>query len=397
MAPDVLEGVPLTLGPADADGDAAGAWLGVTARVGSIAVLPVPLPAPYIYTVELCTTPGSSFTPPTVAVCPWSSVIATVTGTIPLTSGASRANAVSLRSNGVRVDGVRFDGARFDGAGPGRAGREPNRRAVAIQGDPPQPQRPPKGEPVELPPSRLAATRPGTPDRAGPPDQAGPLPDHEVIALSLDEPEQFAVLYERYSAVLYRYAYRRLGEESAEDVVASAFLAAFQARHRYDRARPEARPWLFGILTKEIARRRRGEAARYRALARSAVDGPVDGLAEKVVADVGAQAARGALADALARLSAGDRNTLLIIAWGGLSYEETALALEIPVGTVRSRLNRARRKMRDALGGKDPTGVTTAIAADRDPAAGPAPAARRSVPVLPAPRPTTSLPTQEPR
>ena len=267
----------------------------------------------------------------------------------------------------------------------GRAEREPNLRVVAIQGDPPQLPKPPKGELVETSPSWSAATGSGTPDRAG------PLPDHEVIALSLDEPERFAVLYERYSTVLYRYAYRRLGEESAEDVVASAFLAAFQARHRYDRARPEARPWLFGILTKEIARRRRGEAARYRALARSATDGPVDGLAEQVVADVGAQAARGALADALARLSAGDRNTLLIIAWGGLSYEEAALALEIPVGTVRSRLNRARRKMRDALGGEDPTGV-----ADPDRA----PAARSRTTALPTPRSAprpTPLPTQEPR
>jgi len=252
---------------------------------------------------------------------------------------------------------------------------------------------------VELSPNRSAATGSGAPDRAG------PLPDCEVIALSLDEPEQFAVLYERHSAVLYRYAYRRLGEESAEDVVASAFLAAFQARHRYDRARPEARPWLFGILTKEIARRRRGEAARYRALARSAVDGPVDGLAEQVVADVGAQAARGELAAALARLSAGDRNTLLIIAWGGLSYEEAALALEIPVGTVRSRLNRARRKMRDALGGKDPTGVTMTSSADSaDPGRGAA--ARRGATAAPTARPParptvrpaalpTTLPTQE--
>ena len=61
------------------------------------------------------------------------------------------------------------------------------------------------------------------------------------------------------------------------------------------------------------------------------------------------------LAAALAGLPAGDRDVLLLIAWADLSYEETATALRIPVGTVRSRLNRARRKVREALGGQDPT------------------------------------------
>ncbi|HEU5352855.1 MAG TPA: RNA polymerase sigma factor [Actinocrinis sp.] len=195
--------------------------------------------------------------------------------------------------------------------------------------------------------------------------QAQSLTDAEVIALSVDDPELFSAIYERYAATLYRYAFRRLGEEGAEDVVASAFLAAFRARRRYDYDRAEARPWLFGILTREIAQCRRVEAARYRALARAAPSDPAhtvaDGFAERVVTDVAAQAARGRLSTALAGLPARDRDTLLITAWAGLSYEEAALALGIPVGTVRSRLNRARRKMRDTLGGADPTGVTGGV------------------------------------
>jgi Sigma-70 region 2 len=78
---------------------------------------------------------------------------------------------------------------------------------------------------------------------------------------SLRDPEQFATLYDRYSAVLHRYAGGRVGGEDAEDVVAATFLAAFRARPRYDLARPDARPWPFSILTKEIARRRRTERA----------------------------------------------------------------------------------------------------------------------------------------
>ncbi len=178
--------------------------------------------------------------------------------------------------------------------------------------------------------------------------------DAEVIAASQRDAEAFTVLYDRYAAQLYRYAYRRIGPEHVEDVVAEAFLAAFRRRHEYDLARPDARPWLFGIVTKEIARRHRAEQARYRALARVGVDGPADGLADRVASAVSAQAVRGVLATALRRLSAADRDVLLLIAWGDLSYEEVAETLRIKVGTVRSRLHRARRKLRDALGERNP-------------------------------------------
>ncbi len=75
---------------------------------------------------------------------------------------------------------------------------------------------------------------------------------------------------------------------------------------------------------------------------------------------VSAQAAHGELAGALAALSPGDRHVLLLIAWADLSYQEVADALSLPVGTVRSRLNRARRKVRQALG-SDPTVVTESL------------------------------------
>lgn len=183
---------------------------------------------------------------------------------------------------------------------------------------------------------------------------AGDLDDAAVIEGSWRDTERFAVLYDRYAAQLYRYAYRRVGPELAEDVVAETFLVAFRQRRKYDLARPNARPWLFGIITKELARWHRAEGARYRALARAGVDDAVDGFAERVDAAVAAQALCGPLARALGRLSRADRDVLLLIAWSDFSYEEVAETLRIKVGTVRSRLHRARRQIREALGGSNP-------------------------------------------
>ncbi|MFD6177836.1 MULTISPECIES: RNA polymerase sigma factor [unclassified Isoptericola] len=173
--------------------------------------------------------------------------------------------------------------------------------------------------------------------------------DAAIISASIEEPEHFAALYGRYSAQLYRYAYRRVGAEHAEDVVADTFVAAFRRRDSYDLSRIDARPWLFGIATKEIARWHRAEAARYRAFARSGVAPADDDLADGVAAAVSARAAGPALTEALASLAARDRDVLLLAAWGDLTYEQIARTLEIKIGTVRSRLHRARRVLRARL------------------------------------------------
>src|SRR2546430_2234020 len=103
--------------------------------------------------------------------------------------------------------------------------------------------------------------------------------DATVIEASWDDADRFAALYDRYAAQLYRYAFQRVGASAAEDAVADTFLTAFQRRRSYDLARPDARPWLFGILTRKLARQHRTEKARFRALSRSAPDPTVDGPA----------------------------------------------------------------------------------------------------------------------
>jgi RNA polymerase sigma factor (sigma-70 family) len=192
--------------------------------------------------------------------------------------------------------------------------------------------------------------KPATLGPAGPPaDTDHRADDAALIARSRAEPEAFAAIFDRHATEIHRYAARRLGPGPAEDVVGETFLVAFRRRDRYDLSHRNAGPWLFGIATNMISRHRQAEVRLYRALARVGVDAAVESPADEVVARVAATGQRRAIAAALARLSAADRDTLLLVDWAELSYDQAALALDVPVGTVRSRLNRARRKIREAL------------------------------------------------
>jgi len=171
--------------------------------------------------------------------------------------------------------------------------------------------------------------------------------DAQVVAQSLEQPELFALLYDRYAPDIHRYVTRRLGDGAADDVTADTFLTAFRIRSRYDLTRTNARPWLYGIAGNLIGKQRRTEVRALKALARTGHDPVAASWVEDTESRLDAQ---GPLAGALAALPAGDRHVLLLVAWAELTYQEVAEALGIPVGTVRSRLNRARRKVRTALG-----------------------------------------------
>ena len=175
--------------------------------------------------------------------------------------------------------------------------------------------------------------------------------DAAVIASSRREPERFAIVFDRHAPHIHRYLARRAGHQAADDLVAETFLAAFAKRDRYDPRYADARPWLYGIATNLVGQYRRDEARRYRIGQAAAPEPAVPGHAERVAADVTAQAMRTLLAGALASLSAGDRDVLLLIAWEQLTYREVSRALNIPVGTVRSRLHRARAQTRQVLAG----------------------------------------------
>jgi RNA polymerase sigma factor (sigma-70 family) len=194
------------------------------------------------------------------------------------------------------------------------------------------------------------ADGPPSPDR---PPSLHALPsalpsDAELIAASLDEPERFAALFDRHATAVHRYLGRRVGE-LADDLLSETFLIAFRRRTAYRPEHVDLRPWLLGIATNLVHSHARTERRRYRALARSGAEPATSAGSEDVHARVDAEALRGPLAAALAGLKERDRDVLLLFAWGQLGYEEIAAVLDVPVGTVRSRLNRARRQTRAVI------------------------------------------------
>jgi RNA polymerase sigma factor (sigma-70 family) len=170
--------------------------------------------------------------------------------------------------------------------------------------------------------------------------------DGAVFARSLSEPQVFTVIFDRYYRVIYGYLSRRVGPTLADDIAAETFTRAFERRASYDTAAERALPWLYGIATNLLAHHRRSEARQLRALAASAEpNAPGGGAIDAAVAE--------RLVTGLEQLDDYDREALLLYAWGELKYEEIASVLEIPLGTVQSRLHRARGKLRRALEADD--------------------------------------------
>ena len=183
------------------------------------------------------------------------------------------------------------------------------------------------------------------------------LDDAAVIEASRTEPDRFASLFDRHAPHIHRYLARRVGAQAADDLVAETFLVAFGKRAGYDPRFRDARPWLYGIATNLAGQHRREEVRRFR-LRQSAGPAPVQNDdAERAVVNLTAQSIRVTLGNALVTLAKADRDVLLLIAWEQLSYEEVARALGIPIGTVRSRLHRARTKIRKILEGSPAAAV----------------------------------------
>jgi len=175
-------------------------------------------------------------------------------------------------------------------------------------------------------------------------------PDNEVIQRSLVEPAVFAQLFDRHATVVYRYVAQRIGDHGAEDVMSETFLVAFERRTAFDPAVSDARPWLLGIATRLMRKHARVEARAWKGMASDLAAQVTPDLIDHAGARIDAERLSRRLGKALQRLNLVDRDTLLLYAWADLDYASIATAMQVPIGTVRSRLNRARRILRRAAG-----------------------------------------------
>ena len=174
--------------------------------------------------------------------------------------------------------------------------------------------------------------------------------DADVIAASLAEPAAFGAIFDRHASTMLRYFGRRVEPAAAEGLLGEVFRIAFEQRASFDPSRTSARPWLYGIAANLVGRHRRSERRRLHAMARLAARQPTDQndvVGEHAAGSLDAAEAWSRLAGTVDALPAVEREALLLFAWENLSYDDIADALGVPVGTVRSRLNRARRRLRE--------------------------------------------------
>jgi RNA polymerase sigma factor (sigma-70 family) len=171
-----------------------------------------------------------------------------------------------------------------------------------------------------------------------------PPVDADLIDRSLLHPEAFAAIFDRHFRAIHRYLARRVGSDRADDLAAAVFTVAFERRGRFSDQFGTALPWLYGIATNLLRNERRQEQRMLERIASLSEEQRLRAVTSDADSEREQQ-----VAAALARLHPGRRDVLLLYAWAELSYDEIAEALEIPVGTVRSRLARARSDMRAAL------------------------------------------------
>jgi RNA polymerase sigma factor (sigma-70 family) len=175
--------------------------------------------------------------------------------------------------------------------------------------------------------------------------------DADVVRASVAQPELFETIFGRHHARIWAFLARRGGREWADEVAGDVFVSAFAQRARYEPARGSVVAWLYGIAINLTRSRFRRETRASRALARVAAREavgiwPIDDAVEALCGRQ--ELVR--VQEALAQLPGRDRELIVLVAWEGLSYAEIAAVLGMELGTVRSRLSRARRRLRELAG-----------------------------------------------
>lgn len=165
------------------------------------------------------------------------------------------------------------------------------------------------------------------------------------------EADAFRTLFDRHARAVHAFCARRTADLAlAEDLTSIVFLEAWRHRHRVGLVEQDnPLPWLLGVANNVVRNDLRARIRYRAAVRRLAPTSVVDAGDDRVVARADAERGLGDALSAIAALSAGERDVVALVLWSGLSYEEAAVALDVPVGTVRSRLSRARSKVRSSL------------------------------------------------
>jgi len=176
--------------------------------------------------------------------------------------------------------------------------------------------------------------------------------DAQLISRSLEQPADFGAIFDRHASVLLRFLVRRAGRDLGATLLGELFRVAFERRASFDLERTSARPWLFGIATNLLMHRSRSDARQARATRVIEADPLVErasSIQREIVEEVDARLLLPTVVAALRLIPEGEREALLLFAWEELTYPEIAEALDVPVGTVRSRIHRARKRLRELL------------------------------------------------
>ncbi|MCX4545954.1 RNA polymerase sigma factor [Streptomyces sp. NBC_01565] len=161
------------------------------------------------------------------------------------------------------------------------------------------------------------------------------------------DPEAFRELFRDHAQLVHRHAVRATGDWAlAEDVVSLTYLEAWRLREKLRDEGESPRPWLMGIAVNVLRNTTRAARRHQRALGRLPVRDTVPDFADELVARLADAEQLAAAQRALRALRRGEREVFTLCVWSGLGYAEAAAALGVPVGTVRSRLSRARKRLR---------------------------------------------------
>ena len=172
--------------------------------------------------------------------------------------------------------------------------------------------------------------------------------DWELWSRTIDgEPAAFGVLFERHGHAVYNYCFRRTADwAAAEDLTSVVFLEAWRRRKDVRSHGESLLPWLYGVAT-NLLRNRSRSLRRYRAALERVPRGHEPDFADDVADRLGDEQQMRRVLEAIRVLPKRDRDLLALCVWSELTYEEAAVALDLPVGTVRSRLSRARARLRE--------------------------------------------------